>query len=149
MHDAALVCVRQTVGNLDGVTRGAIDRQRALGQHGAERDTLDELHGDVDAIAGDAGVVDRADVGVIQRRCRPRFAHQPLTRCLVGGAPGRQHLDGEVASQPRVAGTIDLAHAAGAEQADDLVGTEHRSGFEAHRVRLVSALTAPRSSRMR
>ena len=42
----------------------------------------------------------------------------------------RQHLDGDVAAEPRVARAIDLAHPAGAEQADDLVTAPARAGRE-------------------
>ena len=42
----------------------------------------------------------------------------------------RQHLDRDLASEPRVAGAIHLAHAAGAERGDDLVGAEAGTGGE-------------------
>ena len=44
----------------------------------------------------------------------------------------RQHLDRDVAPEPRVAGAIDLAHPARAERRQDLVGTEFRPGRERH-----------------
>ena len=36
----------------------------------------------------------------------------------------RQDLDGHFAADARIAGAVDLTHAAGAEGGDDLVGTE-------------------------
>src|SRR5690349_10145966 len=44
----------------------------------------------------------------------------------------RQHLDRDVASEARVARSIHLAHAAGAERRDDLVRPEPRAGGERH-----------------
>jgi hypothetical protein len=47
---------------------------------------------------------------------------------------GGEHLHGDVAAEPRVAGPIDLAHAAGAERGDDFVWTQTGPGRQ-HRVR--------------
>ncbi len=44
----------------------------------------------------------------------------------IGGERRRQHLDRDVAPEPRVAGAVDLAHAASAERADDFIRTESR-----------------------
>ena len=41
---------------------------------------------------------------------------------------GRQDLDRDLAPEPRVARAVHLAHAAGAERRDDLVGAEARAG---------------------
>ena len=46
-------------------------------------------------------------------------AHLGLGRQVLG-----QHLDRHLAAEPRVAGPVDLAHAARAERPDDLVGSE-------------------------
>jgi len=45
-----------------------------------------------------------------------------------------QHFDRHVAAEPRVACPIDLAHAAGAERADDFVRAELRAAVESHLV---------------
>jgi hypothetical protein len=44
----------------------------------------------------------------------------------------RQHLDGDGAIETRVAGAIDLAHAAGAKGRNQLVRAKTRAGREAH-----------------
>ena len=41
-------------------------------------------------------------------------------------------LDRDVAAQPRVARAIHLTHAAGAEEADDFVGTQFRANRKRH-----------------
>ena len=60
--------------------------------------------------------VDGADVRMIQRSQQPRFpleAREPIR--IAGGRP-RQDLDGDLATEPFVVGTIDLAHAAGVQE---------------------------------
>ena len=54
---------------------------------------------------------------------------------------GVDHLDGDVAAQPRVARAIDLAHAAGPEASDDLVGAEAIAGGEAYGILRGGSLT--------
>ena len=53
-------------------------------------------------------------------------------RSGVVGEGLRQDLDRHVPSEPRVAGAVDLAHPAGADQAEDLVGAEPCAGREWH-----------------
>jgi hypothetical protein len=92
---------------------------------------LDILHHDEGLSVGFADFVNRADVRVIQRRGVLRFAHQPCSSAIVRGEVLYQlYRDG--AAQTRVAGAIHLSHAAGANQADDLVGTETNTGGQAH-----------------
>ena len=50
---------------------------------------------------------------------------------VVGEAVG-EDLDRDVAVEPRVARPVDLAHSAGAERRQDLVGAEAGSGSERH-----------------
>ena len=44
----------------------------------------------------------------------------------------RKHLDGDDAPEPGVAGPVDLAHAAGADRRDDLVGSKACTGRQCH-----------------
>ena len=69
--------------------------------------------------------VNRPDVGVVERREQARLALEP--RASVGiGQPEirRQDLEGNLATERRVAGAIDAAHATGPEQSGDLVNSE-------------------------
>jgi len=69
---------------------------------------------------------------MIQVRRGLRLADQPLTRGRISGRVWRQHLEGNCAVQPRIAGAIDLAHPAGANQADNLVRADRCSRLEGH-----------------
>ena len=94
-----------------------LERHRALG-----RFALHQLHDDVVR----ADVVQRANIRVIERRDHFRFPLKTLVE-LFGG-----DLDGDIAAQARIASPIDLAHAAGAELAQDFVGTQMRARLKRH-----------------
>ena len=70
---------------------------------------------------------------MVERAGGARFEFQATT--LVGVSRGAgQYLDGDLAGEggPRVARSIDFAHPAGAERADDFVGAESSAGSECH-----------------
>jgi len=71
--------------------------------------------------------VDCADVWMLERGKDLRFALKPGEPFCVAGERVRQDLQRNIARQPRVTGTIDLAHAAGAERAGDLVRADPRA----------------------
>ena len=67
-----------------------------------------------------------------QRRDGLRLALEPRERRRILGKALGQDLDGDIAIQLGVAGAVDLAHAAGAELADDFVGAETRAWGKGH-----------------
>ena len=69
---------------------------------------------------------------MIQRRGSPRFLLEALQAFRIGGERGRQHFDGHVAAEPRVARAVDLAHPAGANEREDIVGAEASAGSQGH-----------------
>ena len=73
---------------------------------------------------------------MVQRSGSAGLLFEPLEPLGVGGECRGQNFDGDVAAEPRVAGAIDLAHAAGAKQADDFIRAEARSGSERHVIEL-------------
>jgi hypothetical protein len=73
-------------------------------------------------------IVDCQNVWVIKRRSRSRFTLEPSQSIGIGGKRRRQYLDRDVALQARVARTIHLAHAAGADLTDDLVRAKAGAG---------------------
>ena len=62
-----------------------------------------------------AGVVNRNNHRMIQRGRRLRLAAEAVLERRVAGQIAAQHLDGDVAVEPDVAGPVDLGHAAVAE----------------------------------
>ena len=72
--------------------------------------------------------VDRYDVGVAQCRHGARFLFEAAEPLGVRTKSSGQDLDGDVAAEARIVGSIHLTHAAGAEQRHDFVGAEARAG---------------------
>src|SRR5690242_5231668 len=70
-----------------------------------------------DQVVG-AYIVKRADVGVIQRRNRTRFARKTFRELLFG------NLNSDIAIQAGVVRAVYLAHAAHPDERQDLVGPE-------------------------
>src|SRR5438105_3539784 len=77
-------------------------------------------------------VVQRADVRMIQRGDRVGFALEALAMLGVHRQIWREHFDGDVAVQARIARAIDFAHPARAERREDFVWAEARAGGQRH-----------------
>jgi hypothetical protein len=121
VHEAAPVRVVQRADDL------ARDLQR-LG-HGqpllrvepvAQRGPLDERHHVVDEARRLAGIVERQDVGMRQRRRDLDLQQEPLGADSLGQL-GPQRLQRDVPVMPQVLGEIHDRHPAGAELAFDAV----------------------------
>ena len=138
MDDAAGVRRRESARHLYGAIEGLARSQRAVTQAGAQCFALEKLGHDVRHIALAPDVVDDQQIGMIKGAGRPCLGLEPPDAVGVSGDGASQRLDRDVASQPRVASAIDLAHAASADQTIDLVGTQPRAGSErvAHAVSL-------------
>ena len=146
VHDAGGVRAGQPGGDVDGQPQQFVERQAAADHASAERRAVDQLHGDEDAAAGFADVVHGDDVRIAQCRDDAGLLQQPPA---VGVAAGVQHLQRHVAAQPRVASAIDLTHAAGAEQGDDLVRAEPGAAGESHACRADYRAARPPARRVR
>ncbi len=64
---------------------------------------------------------------MVQRCRRPCFLSEALQPVGIGRERRRQYLDGYVASEPRIAGPVDFAHAAGANLRGDFIRTNFLS----------------------
>ena len=135
MDDAAIVRRLERFGDLPSDRNDLADRQRTGGQAFGECRPLDELEherGDVSALLD---AIDRADVGMIQRRERPRLVLEPRAPVRVVREGIGQHLDRDRASEPGIVRAIHLAHPAGAEQRLDAERAEPAAGREPLHVR--------------
>src|SRR5688572_24329688 len=125
MNDASPVRGVQPTGECDG----HVDERSVLEWSAVEtisqRLALQQLHDDEPrTIRTLADVVNGADVGMVERRNRPRLAFETLKRLAVGSERLGEHFERHNPVQPHVVGTINLAHAAAADRGDDLVRTE-------------------------
>ena len=89
-------------------------RQGAAGQAAIQGLAVEELHGQEDPVRRFVHFEDLTDMRMVDARCRARFAPEARSRRVVGQAG--DHLQGDVAAQPLVAGHIDHAHAAAAQR---------------------------------
>jgi len=123
-------------GRVRGVQRrthlrgDARDLGRLLGaliaQQGADIGPAHQLHRDVERALDVAGVVDRDDVGMVERGGQPRFAHETLAE--VAGQARREQLERHGPPQMHVLGAVDDAHPAAAEHVLDAVARDLGAG---------------------
>ena len=73
-----------------------------------------------------ADVVHRQNIGVIERGGGARFLLEAPQPVRIGRKARGQHLNRHIATEPRIARTIDLVHAAHAERRENFVRTEAR-----------------------
>src|SRR5262249_34942661 len=121
--------VRDAEGVLDGFALWRCAVSQALPQGFA----FEQLRNDVGRAVLRAHVVDGEDIGVVQGAWRLDVLLETTQPVGVLGEAGRQHLDGHLAANARVAGAVDLAHAAGAERRQNFVWTEPGGWSERHR----------------
>ena len=82
----------------------------------------------------DADVVDGDDVGVVQGGGGLGLLLEAAHEVGLVGERIGEEFQRHIALQSRIASPIDLAHAAAANQRDDLVGAHPRAGRKRHRV---------------
>ena len=95
-----------------------------LGDQAADGLALDVLHDQEVAAVGLAEVVDPDEVLVLELGADPRLALEPRDRPRVVHPLGRQDLQRHEAAQPRVAGQVDPAHPAVADQVQQQVAID-------------------------
>ena len=77
---------------------------------------------------------------MVQAGDRLRLALEPPLQIGVRGDMLGEDLDGDRAIEARVMRFVDLAHPAGANGGDDLVGAEARTGADGHDLTATAAL---------
>jgi hypothetical protein len=108
---------------LHGVAQGFVERQRTLFEDLCQRLAFHPFHDQVVR----ADVVERADVGMIQRGDGPRLAFKTVVEFARG------NLDGDGPAEACVGAVVHLAHAALADQSRDLIRAKLVSGRKPHR----------------
>src|SRR2546423_10499667 len=142
MNDSLIVRRRQAMSDLHRVLDGLAPGQRTAGQTSAERRAFEKFGDKVRGAVMRTHVVNRENIGMIECPRRSRLLFKPAQAIgILADKPG-QDLDGYVALQARISGTIHFAHSARPKQCDNLVWPDFRSGCEVH---LASDYTARRS----
>jgi hypothetical protein len=133
VNHSRLVRFFQPLANLDAVLQHQLRRQRAFHQAGGEGLALQEFHDQKIGAILVSDVVQRANVGMIQRGDGARLTLEALFGLCVRRKMRRQNLDRNVSPQPRIARAIHFAHAPRAKGGLNLVGSEFRASGESHR----------------
>ena len=122
MHDVFFVRGFEGIGDLLRDGERFFEGNRALPDSVGQRRARYKLHHEVVR----ADVEQGADVRMVQSGDGAGFALEAVGELLRGD------FDGDVASQPRIAGFPHFAHAAFADGGDDFVGAEFCAGSQVH-----------------
>ena len=129
VHEAFLVRGIERLGDLGEQLDGSLRLERAvLGDELGEVVALDVAHGEEEDAVLLSRLVDGDDVRVVERGRDPRLAQEALAEALVLGELGGDHLEGDLAPEPRLLGAIDRAHSPSADEGLDPVAGDRRSG---------------------
>ena len=109
-----------------------IKRQRAPPGLVAQRAAVDPFEDEKRQSVGLADIVDRQNVGVVQRRQRACFTTQPLAMFGVEPRRLRHELQGDIAAETVVIRQIIDAHAAFADSIDHAVVLKAVAGADMH-----------------
>jgi hypothetical protein len=129
MNDPLAVCDAECVRHLTPPFKHLLERQRLAGNPMFQRGAFHELHGNKHLTILFANLVDRADVGMIQRRRRTRLSPKTF-QCLrnLGQVVGKKFKRDKPAKRG-VLGLVNNTHAATAQPFDDAVA---RDGLADH-----------------
>ena len=131
VDDPQRVRRRDPLGRLRGDIEQPAQRQRPAVDDGPEGFALHQLRDDVGLPVVLADIVDRDDVGMIERGERPGFLLEPLPAHGIARDVRRQDLDGDGPVQPLIARPPDFAHAAFAELIENFVAAQFAAGHGA------------------
>jgi hypothetical protein len=124
VDDACVVRGNETARDLNRILDRLPRREGSPAQSTAKRLAPQQLGHDVRPAIVSADVVDGENVWMIERRSGTRFPFEAALAIAIEAECGWQDFDGDLSAQARIARAIDLAHAAGPDEADDFVRTQ-------------------------
>ena len=129
VHDAGVVRVLESARDLQRDRERFVEGETSASDPLLQRLAFVQRHRDEQlSVAGLADSVNRANVGVIERRRRPGFRDEPRLRPRIDAERRRQELERHVTSEPLVARFVHDAHAAGANCLLDEVFGDRAAG---------------------
>ena len=131
VHEPAPVRGVERAGDLPDDVHGALGIQ-ALGgvDQRPQVRAVDVAHREVEDAVGLAGLEDRHDVGVIDRRGELRLGLEALAEVGIVRVLRGNHLQRDRTPEPELGGAVHDAHAAVACDAVDAIVTERRTGLQ-------------------
>ena len=133
MDDTLPMGFVQGASDLGRVSQRLVQGQRSSAEALGQGLALQVFHHQEQGALVPSHVVQRADVRVIQPGDGARLAFETRRAVRVRPHLAAQHLDRDHAIQTAVARLVDLAHAAGPQEGEDLVGSEPRADGQARR----------------
>ena len=110
MHNAALVGVRGGVGNLRAKAQHMCDGHPSMRNQSIEGLAVNELHRDEGASLNLADLVNRANVGMVERGGRAGFSQEKRPGLLVAERVCWQDFEGDIPVEPVIMGAVDHTH---------------------------------------
>ena len=132
MDEILVVRGRKPAGHLGRQVDRLAQRHGAVRQSLAQRLAFQQLHDHVGRGGMRAEFEDGDDVGMRERGDGLRLALEPSESIRIAGDGRRHDFDGDLAPEFGIASAVDLAHAAGADGAQHIVGAEPSAGSEGH-----------------
>src|SRR5215470_5204643 len=135
MSDAQRMSFVECVRDLNGVSKGFIERQRSFGETFGECFPFEKFHNEeVDSVVM-AQIVEDADVWVIEARYRLCFALKSLLELRLFRKMRGQNLYCNRAPETRILRLIHLSHSTHANRMQDFIRTQFGSGGNSHLAR--------------
>ena len=128
MDDAAIVRRVERIGDLPRDRNRVGHRDRSPGDDGRQVVAVDEFHHE--AVRTIDHAVDLGDIRMVQCGQGLRFAPEAHDAVGIDRHDAGEDLDGDVAIEGGVAGLVDLAHTAGAQFGQDVVGPHTAAGSQ-------------------
>src|SRR6266478_7971411 len=151
MDDALRMCRVESVGNLNAQIEHRFDLQRLAIDPMPERLPLQQFHGDEGSPIGLVNLVDRADVGMVQRGRGFGLTLKTAESLCVVGELFRKELRSYVATEFQVFRLVDDAHAPAADPAEDAVmgnSLPRGLGRRGHSLHMVGAIRGKVNARV-
>ena len=124
MNDPLRMRSGERLGDLDGRAQGLRERHRPFAQPRRQRFTFEILHDEEVEPVLVTHLVDRTDAWMRQSRDGAGLVRETRPATRIGCGVRREHLDGDVAIESRVAGPVDLAHPPCADKTLDVENPE-------------------------
>ena len=126
-----LPCASSSPAITCSATPSASRRQRSAREALCQRLALDALEHQIGRAIEPFEAVDGGDVGMAEGGEHPRLALEAAQAAGIAAKGVGERLDRDLASEAGVERAVDAAHAAGAEQIEDLVASELLTEHEA------------------
>ncbi len=110
MDDALFVRRHQTLRNLLGKVQGLTPWDRTIEQTLAQGLSFEQLGDDVRGAIVHADVINGDNIGMAESGGGAGFLLKTAQAVLIMGQRGFEYLDGDVPSQPFIAGAVNFAH---------------------------------------